>query len=125
MAVLIDLNRYLHDFTSALWVAGSILIWVMMKEASKPDAGQETIGVLTRLIAQVRSMTIPCLVITLCSGGVRAFTFEEHEVVGDITTPIIITLIIKHIAFTAVVSWGIWVHWKSRADSAATREVVQ
>ena len=29
---LLELNRYLHDFTAAMWVSGSILIWLICSE---------------------------------------------------------------------------------------------
>ncbi len=125
MAIVFDLNRYLHDFTSALWVAGSILIWLMMREGTTSEPGPETQTILARLISQVRFMTIPALVLTLCTGGVRAVTFEQYELVGDLNNAVIATLIIKHIAFTIFVSWGIWIHWKSRPGYAMTSDVLQ
>lgn len=116
MKELIDINRYLHDFASAVWVCGSILLWMMLREARREGISTETAGVLVRLGARFQVLTIPALLITLATGGVRAATFAKYEYVGEITSSVVTGLIVKHILFAVVVGWGIWVHWKTRTS---------
>jgi uncharacterized membrane protein len=98
-----------------MWICGCLLMWWLGREASREDRSLETRGALLVLALRLRVLTIPSLVITLAAGGVRAFTFAEYEYVGPVTTGVIVSLVIKHIFFTAVVAWGVWIHWKVRA----------
>jgi uncharacterized membrane protein len=112
MKELIDINRYLHDFTSALWVSGSILLWLLLREARPSDVGVEARRMLGRLGRLVMRITIPAFVLSLATGTVRAATFSKYEHIGEITQATITILVVKHIAFTALVAWGVWLHWK-------------
>ena len=123
MQELLELNRYMHDFTAAMWVCGSILIWLLCHEAKRPDAQAETVRVLVRLAGKISLITIPSLLIALASGGVRAVTFKRYEYAGEITTPLITMLVIKHVLFAMLVAWGVWMHLRSRKLSAASRDV--
>ena len=114
MRALIELNRYLHDFTSAMWLCGSILLWLIWREARRQEASPEVGRVLGGLTARLWFLTLPALAIALGSGGIRAATFAEYEYVGDITKSVIVMLVAKHVVFAALVVWGVWVHQKSR-----------
>lgn len=119
---LLELNRYMHDFTAAMWVCGSILIWLLCREAIRLDVQSETVRVLRRLAGKISLITIPSLLIALASGGVRAVTFKRYEYVGEITTPLITILVVKHVLFALFVAWGVWMHVRSRKLAAASRD---
>ncbi len=114
MRELIELNRYLHDFASAVWIVGSIVLWMLMKEWRRDGILAETALVIARMAGQMRTITIPALIITLCSGGVRALTFSKYEYVGEITTSVIVSLAVKHVVFALIIGWGVWIHWHWR-----------
>ena len=116
MKELIDLNRYLHDFASAMWVCGCIVMWLLCREAARAEPARDA---LLRVARALRLATLPSLLVALASGGVRAATFTSHEHVGDLTGATIAILIVKHIFFTAVVGWGLVIHWKVRAAQHA------
>ena len=59
MIALIDLNRYTHDFTSAMWVCGSILLYVILREYEAADVSDATQTALGRLMATIRLLTVP------------------------------------------------------------------
>ena len=88
---LIDINRYLHDFTSAMWICGSILLWLMLRE-SRRGVSAEVVRTLGRLSATMVYVTVPSLIVSLASGGVRAMTFEKYEHVGEVTSSVITML---------------------------------
>ena len=81
---LIHLNRYVHDFTSAMWVCGSILLWMVCREWGRTGVQSDVSAVLARLVHSIRYLTVPALIITLASGGVRAATFVRYEHVGEV-----------------------------------------
>jgi len=114
---LVELNRYLHDFTSALFFAGSLLIYLVWRESRRDGRSAETRNALASVAGKMWYLTIPSLVIALASGAVRAATFTKYEYVGEVTNSIITLLVVKHILYTAVVAWGIWVHWKARSGA--------
>ena len=124
MKELIELNRYLHDFTSAMWVCGSILIWLLSREAQRSGASTDTVAALLRIAGRLSHLTVASLIVTLASGAVRAATFAGYEHVGEITSRMIGMMIIKHVVFAAFVVWGIGVHCRARAlrrRTSATR----
>ena len=112
METLVDLNRYLHDFSSAMWVCGTILIWMLSCDRARPDAPRGTRRSLLEVAGRYRFLTIPSLIISLVSGGIRAAAYAKYEHVGEVTSATIATMILKHVVFAAFVMWGIWVHWK-------------
>jgi uncharacterized membrane protein len=118
---LLELNRYAHDFTAAMWVCGSILIWLICREANRTAAPGEVVQVLRRLAGGIGLITVPSLVIALASGGVRAATFTRYEYAGEITSSLITMLVVKHVIFAMLIAWGIWVHVRSRRLGSVPR----
>ena len=116
MKELIEINQYLHDFASAMWVCGSILMWLLLREYGREGAFPDARGTVMRIAGKLRFLTIPALLVTLASGGVRAGTFAGYEHSGEVTTSAIVTLAAKHVVFAAFVAWGLWVHWRGRTD---------
>lgn len=116
---LLELNRYAHDFTAAMWVCGSILMWMLCREVKIQNIVADSLRAIARIARKISFITIPSLFIALGSGGVRAITFKEYEYNGEITRQLIIMLIVKHALFTAFIIWGIVVHVKSfRLDAS-------
>ena len=114
MTELIGLNRYLHDFTAAMWVCGCILMWLLLREARGLGAATDARSAVLRVAGKLRAVTVPSLAVSWATGGVRAATFARYEHVGDITAATVAMLVAKHVVFTALVAWGLWVHWQAR-----------
>ena len=114
MDELLHLNRYLHDFTAAMWVCGSILVWFLCREGASDELTPESERFLQRLAGKFCWITIPSLVVSLASGGVRAMTFKQYEHPGELDSSLITMLIVKHVVFAVFVAWGIAVHLRSR-----------
>ena len=119
MRELLEFNRYTHDFTAAMWVCGSILIWLMWKESKRHADSTHITQVLKTLCGKVSLLSIPALVISLFAGGIRAVTFRQYEFVGEITTSLIVALAIKHVFFVVFIIWGIKVHTRARKIGCA------
>lgn len=125
MRELVELNRYLHDFASALFFAGSLLIYILWRESPRGERSSETREALAGVSGKMWYLTVPSLVIALASGGVRAATFAEYEYVGEVTGSIITLLVVKHVLYTAIAGWGIRVHWKARSGAKPAPVVSQ
>jgi uncharacterized membrane protein len=119
---LIGLNRYLHDFTSAMWVCGSILLWLVWRTSRRQGVPTEAGEALAALGLRLWFLTLPALALSLATGGVRAATFARYEHPGEITSSLVAVLAAKHVAFAAFGAWAVWVHWKSRASPALARD---
>ena len=114
MRELLELNRYAHDFGAALWVSGSLLLWLICREVMHLEPAAEARNALLCFAEKLSHLTVPALVIALASGGVRAITFQKYEYVGEITQALITLLIVKHVLFLAVIGWGIGMHVRAR-----------
>lgn len=125
MRELLELNRYAHDFTAAMWVCGSILIWMLCREVKIQNIMDDTLKTFARTARKISILTIPSLFITLASGGVRALTFKEYEYNGEITSQLILMLIVKHALFTAFIIWGIVIHVKAFGLEATRGETTK
>lgn len=121
MRELLEFNRYAHDFTAAMWVCGSILIFLIWKEATRGGRSEETVQTLRGLCAKISWISVPALIISLLTGGVRALTFRQFEFVGEVTSTLIAALVIKHIVFLAFIVWGVSVHVRARKLGRADR----
>jgi uncharacterized membrane protein len=111
VSALVELNKYVHDFSAAMWTCGAVVIWLISRAARRDAAALPGLAGVARSLHWV---TIPALVISLVSGGVRAATYTSYEYTGAITSGLIAILAVKHVVFAAVVIWGLWVHAGAR-----------
>ncbi|MHC4505325.1 MAG: hypothetical protein ACYTFI_18640 [Planctomycetota bacterium] len=111
MNELVELNRYLHDFTAAMWTCGAVAVWLLCRAARRSQAAARE---LARVAVRLQWVTIPSLAVTLVSGGVRAAAYTGYEYQGPITGAVVTILVAKHAVFVAVVAWGVWVHVAAR-----------
>lgn len=114
MRELVELNRYVHDFSAAVWVSGSVVIWLLCREIRQLGSLSEATRALGRVARRFAFLTIPALIVTLATGGIRAAAYSSYEHTGEITAAMVAVLVAKHIAFAAFVAWGLWVHTASR-----------
>ena len=114
MRELVELNRYVHDFASAVWVSGSVVIWLLCREIRLLESLSEAALALGRVARRFAFLTIPALIVTLVTGGIRAATYSRYEHTGEITAAMVWVLVAKHLVFAAFVAWGLWVHRASR-----------
>ncbi|MBM4035273.1 MAG: hypothetical protein FJ291_26310 [Planctomycetes bacterium] len=113
---LLELNRYLHDFASAMWVCGSLLLWWVWREARRGEA-----QALQRIAGKLWFLTVPSLAASLATGAVRAATFASHEHPGEVTASAVALLVAKHALFGLFVAWAVRAHWLSRSASPFAR----
>lgn len=99
MALLILLNNFLHDFSAAGWLVGTVLLWSIFKKGVPPiDDGGTVTGILKTILILMRVSLIGIIIFGLA----RAFaykTYEWNEAAGQGQVTL---LIVKHIVFTAI-----------------------
>jgi ABC-type Co2+ transport system permease subunit len=102
----VELNKYLHDSSAAMWICLAIVTWLLCRLARRADAAAHELAVVA---AGLGSLMTPALVVALATGGARAAAYTTYEYRGEITGTMIAILAVKHAIFAASVAWGVWV----------------
>jgi hypothetical protein len=121
MDVLVAVNNYTHDFSSALWIATLVMGFLLRKSHAK--------GRCECAVSHYRGLTRLfwwSFAATLFFGVFRAIAYQKYEWVEGMGDSQITFLIIKHVIFTVVVVFGI-LHWRSigRAITAGKESTVE
>jgi uncharacterized membrane protein len=110
-ATLVMLNNWMHDFSAAGWVVGSILVWWVVREAPECDSGRSFAARVVGLLMSVMRWSLAGVV---GFGVVRALTyrqFEYSEAAGDGQ---LVVLGVKHVLLTVVFVYGVIWYLKGR-----------
>lgn len=111
MATLILLNNFMHDFSAAGWLFGSVLLWAILKrKPSHPDAAGAVRDILNTVLGLMR-LSLAGIVVF---GVVRALAYKDFEwnpAAGDSQLTL---LIVKHIILTGIFALGVWVYVQAR-----------
>ena len=109
-AVLVLLNNWMHDFSAAGWLVGSILAWAVLRGAPADGAGRaEAVRVLRVVVALMRWSLAG--VVLFGVGRVLAYAeYEWSEEAGDAQVAV---LGVKHVLLVGVFAWGLL--WYVRA----------
>ena len=121
MKEIASLNAYLHDFTSALFICGSILLWWLGKELRFLEPGSSAAAPMRRIVLRLKRITIAGLALSILFGIGRALMFERYEYGAELNRRILLVLIIKHLVFAGIVVWGLWVHATVRGRESSGR----
>ena len=111
MAILVLLNNFLHDFSAAGWLFGSVLLWSMMrKDISNPAAGRFIADSLKTVLFLMR-LSLAGIVVF---GIVRTLAYKTYEWNAAAGQSQITLLIIKHVIFTGVFTVGLICYIRAR-----------
>jgi uncharacterized membrane protein len=104
MAILILLNNFLHDFSAAGWLFGSVLLWSILRN-NVPDQGAgKQIADILKTILLLMKLSLGGIVLF---GIIRAVAYSQYEwnvAAGDSQVTL---LIVKHVILTAVFVLGV------------------
>ena len=104
MAIFVLLNNFLHDFSAAGWLFGSVLLWSMMrKDISNPGAERFVAESLKTVLFLMR-LSLAGIVVF---GVVRTLAYKTYEWNAAAGQSQITLLIIKHVIFTVVFAVGL------------------
>lgn len=111
MAIFVLLNNFLHDFSAAGWLFGSVLLWSMMrKDISNPGAERFVAESLKTVLFLMR-LSLSGIVVF---GVVRTLAYKTYEWNAAAGQSQITLLIIKHVIFTVVFAVGLVYYIRAR-----------
>ena len=111
MAILILLNNFMHDFSAAGWLFGSVLLWSMMrKEISNPGAGKFLADSLKTVLFLMRLSFAGIVVF----GIVRTLAYKTYEWNAAAGQSQLTLLIVKHVILTGVFVVGLIYYIRAR-----------
>lgn len=111
MAVLVLLNNFLHDFSAAGWVFGSVLLWSTLRKKAAGDPPDRAIVPILRIVLLLMSLSFVGIVIFGIIRTIAYRTYEWNQAAGQSQ---ITLLIVKHIIFTLVFAVGLVYYLRAR-----------
>lgn len=97
MAQLVLLNNFLHDFSAAMWLAATLVLWLVLRDCrSSTDLDVRSVAIVK---AMLRWMGLSLVGIVIL-GGIRALAYRAYEWNAAAGDSQITLLLVKHAAFT-------------------------
>ena len=110
-ALLVLLNNFMHDFSAAGWLFGTVILWVVVKNQKKGDRPHPTVVAVTTV---TRRLMLYCLGGIVGFGVIRLLAYKQYEWSAAAGDAQVTLLIVKHILLTAIFFWGVVFFRKSR-----------
>ena len=105
MALLILLNNFMHDFSAAGWLFGTVLLWSMLrKEYPDDEAVKHVLRDILRLTLFL--MKLGCAGI-VGFGIVRLLAYKQYEWSAAAGNAQITLLAVKHVLLTGIFIVGV------------------
>lgn len=104
MALLILLNNFLHDFSAAGWLFGSILLWTILKERFEFETSTDFAKCMIKTVLLLMNISVAGIVVF---GVVRAIAYKSFEWSVEAGNGQVTLLIVKHIVFTVIFVVGL------------------
>lgn len=99
MALLVLLNNFLHDFSAAGWLFGTVLLWCLFrKHFPDNDADKVTIEIFKTILFLMKLS----LVGIIAFGLLRTVAYKTYEWSQAAGRDQITLLIVKHVIFTII-----------------------
>ena len=103
MALLVLLNNFLHDFSAAGWLFGTILLWIILKRLPRAGEGIYALKGVLRTILHLMTLSMAGIIVF---GIIRAFAYNRYEWNAVAGQDQVTLLIVKHIFLAGLVVIG-------------------
>lgn len=104
MAILVLLNNFLHDFSAAGWLFGTVLLWsILRKKISDGDKGI-VISEILKTVLMLMRFSFAGIVIF---GVVRAIAYKSYEWNAAAGQSQVTLLIVKHVILSLIFIFGL------------------
>ena len=111
MSILVLLNNFMHDFSAAGWLFGTVILWVMLRKPLPVAAeGRQLLAEMLKTTVWLMRLSVAGIVVFGIVRAIAYKTFEWNAVAGDEQ---ITLLIVKHIILTFVFAIGIYYYLKA------------
>lgn len=112
MALFILMNNFLHDLAAAIWICGSVLLWLLSKEVDKEGSSGVLNAFFRKVFKKFSFLTLGSLVVIILGGIVRTAAYRQFEWIPAVGRGQVVVLIIKHILFFLAVAVGLYFQLK-------------
>lgn len=119
--ILITLNNFIHDLAAAMWLCGTLIIYVIVKRGLEIDQAEAT-NFVRRVYKTFSRVTNLSLAVVLLGGVVRAFAYRKYEWAPALGRDQVTLLVIKHILLAVIVLAGIWIQTTANRKVKRIRE---
>jgi hypothetical protein len=110
MAILVMLNNYFHDLSTAVFAVSAIGAWLVCRSRAMEEAPVAVRPLATGLV----KVGIASLAWTLLGGMIRGTTYREYEWVEAAGRGQIPVLVLKHVILVALVTAGVVILFRVR-----------
>ncbi|MHC4213093.1 MAG: hypothetical protein ACYSWP_06955 [Planctomycetota bacterium] len=110
MALLVLLNNFLHDFSAAGWVFGSVLLWMFMRKTATTNKPDKLTVDLVKIILFLMRISFVGIVVF---GILRTVAYKSYEWSDAAGQGQILLLAIKHVIFTIIFIIGLMYYIKA------------
>ena len=104
MALLVLLNNFLHDFSAAGWVFGSVLLCMFLRKTAGTNKADELTVALVKIILFMMRISFVGIVVF---GVLRTVAYKSYEWNDAAGHGQILLLAIKHVIFTLIFIMGL------------------
>lgn len=104
MAILVLLNNFLHDFSAAGWLFGTVLLWSILRKTNLND--DRTIQIVDILKTVLMLMRISFAGIVIF-GVLRAIAYKSYEWNAAAGQSQVTLLIVKHVILSLIFIFGL------------------
>lgn len=110
--ILITANIFIHDFASAMFIAGIILLAILVSEVER-QRSKETLSLYRSVSKKFSPLILISLVLIFICGFFRLL-YYDYQIPDDFAQTRVNLLMIKHILLSIIVGYGIYLHFKLR-----------
>lgn len=115
MAILVMLNNYFHDLSTAVFAVSAIAAWLVCRSRAMEEAP----AAVRPLAAGLVKVGIASLAWTLLGGMVRGITYREYEWVEAAGRGQVPVLVLKHVILVSLVTVGVFFLYRVRRSLRA------
>ena len=111
MAILVLLNNFLHDFSAAGWLFGTVLLWLILR---KRNHNSEANRIILEMLTMILFLMLLCFMGIVLFGVMRALAYKSYEWNAAAGQSQVTLLIVKHIIFTLFFLPGVVFYIKAK-----------
>jgi uncharacterized membrane protein len=104
LATLVLLNNFLHDFSAAGWLFGSVILWSLLRKEIKTDHTERTTVDVLKTVLLLMRLSVAGIVLF---GVIRTMAYKTYEWSAAAGQGQVTLLIVKHLLFLGVFVLGL------------------
>ena len=111
MAILVLLNNFLHDFSAAGWLFGTVLLWSILRKTISDGNKGIVISDILKTVLMLMKFSVAGIV---TFGLMRVIAYKSYEWNAAAGQSQVTLLIVKHVLFTLIFAVGLVYYIKAK-----------